>query len=104
MRYPVALLLLTLPFTVAAPPARAQGAPPAGAPSKGAKLEVSIDRSKVDLKNHQLEVKLSHPADKIRLKVVGESGAVLAELEKTFGGASAGTPLSVSWKPSSEET
>lgn len=68
-----------------------------------AKLVVSIDRAKVDLPGHKLEVKLSRPCAKIRLKVVGESGAVLAEVEKDEGGAAANTPLEVGWSPSSDE-
>jgi flagellar motor protein MotB len=100
MRYPVALLLLTLPLVAPVPTAHAQAKPPAAAAGK---LEVSIDRSKVDLVNHKLEVKLSRPADKIKLKVIGESTAVLAELEQSFKGAAPGTPLMVSWKPSSSE-
>jgi flagellar motor protein MotB len=100
MRYPVALLLLALPLVAPVPTAHAQAKPPAAAAGK---LEVSIDRSKVDLVNHKLEVKLSRPADKIKLKVIGESTAVLAELEQSFHGAAPGTPLMVSWKPSSSE-
>lgn len=71
--------------------------------TKQPSLQVTIDRAKVDLENHQLEVKLSRPADKIRLKVLGQSGAVLAEVEKAFNGAAPGTALVVSWKPSSTE-
>ena len=68
-----------------------------------AALKVLIDRSKVDLPHRTLEVKLSRPADKVRLKVFGDSGAILAEVEKPFGGAAAGTPLTMSWTPSSDE-
>ena len=57
----------------------------------------------MDLAGHKLEVKLSHPCEKVRLKVLGQSGAVLAEVEKAFNGAPAGTVLEVSWAPSSEE-
>src|SRR5687767_4590320 len=96
MRRRVALLLLTVPLVAAA--ARAQDG------SAGDKLVVSIDRSKVDLAGHKLEVKMNRPADKVRLKVMGASGAVLAELEQSFGGAAANTPLVVSWTPSSDET
>ena len=104
-------LVLVLPLLVAAE-AGAQTLPlgfPLGPPAaealqdKGAKLQVSIDRSKVDLAGHKLEVKLSHPCEKVRLKVLGQSGAVLAEVEKAFNGAPAGTVLEVSWAPSSEE-
>jgi outer membrane protein OmpA-like peptidoglycan-associated protein len=99
-------IVLVLPFLV---PAAAHGQtfapnPPADAmQTKGPKLQVSIDRSKVDLAGHKLEVTLSRPCEKVRLKVLGQSGAVLAELEKAFNGAPAGTVLEVSWAPSSEE-
>ncbi len=80
------------------------GAPAADAlQTKRSGLQVSIDRSRVDLAAHKLEVKLSRPCEKVRLKVLGQSGAVLAEIEKPFNGAPAGTVLEVSWTPSSEE-
>src|SRR6185369_9859094 len=77
--------------------------PPAPKEQKSA-LKVIIDRSKVDLPGHKLTVKLSRTAEKVTLKVVGESGATLANVEKPFKGAPAGTPLEMSWTPSSEET
>ena len=106
MRALVALFLV-VPLLVSIeawgdPPPSKGGTQP-GASAKGPKLEVSIDRSKVDLVNHRLEVKLSRPAEKVRLKVIGESGATLAEVEQQFGGAAAGTALNVSWQPSSNE-
>ncbi len=106
MRRTLALALL-LPLLAPAP---AAGAPPLAPPGeafpaqdKKPSLQVQIDRDKVDLAGHKLEVKLSRAADKVKLKVVGMSGAVLADVEKSFGGAAAGTPLEVSWTPSSEE-
>jgi outer membrane protein OmpA-like peptidoglycan-associated protein len=72
-------------------------------PPKRAALVVTIDRSKVDLVAHTLEVKLSRVADKVTLKVVGQSGAVLAEVEKSFSGTPAGTVLPMAWTPSSDE-
>lgn len=98
--------LLLIPGRALAQGAPAGSAPAPGAPSapaKASKLEITIDRSKVDLENHRLEVKLSRTAEKIRLKVLGESGAVLAEVEQKFPNAPAGTPLVVSWSPSSPE-
>jgi len=87
---------------LAGPPegvAAAQGAEGAQAgPPK-----VIIDRAKVDIPHRHLEVKLSHAVEKVRLKVFGDSGAVLAEVEKKFDGAPAGTPLEMSWTPSSDE-
>jgi outer membrane protein OmpA-like peptidoglycan-associated protein len=104
MRHSSALLLALALLA----PALAFGQAPAQAPAEPAQtkppsLQVSIDRSKVDLANHKLEVKLSRAADKVRIKVLGESGAVLAEVETAFNGAAAGTPLAMSWTPSSEE-
>jgi outer membrane protein OmpA-like peptidoglycan-associated protein len=95
------------PAEEAAPAAQAADIPcepkAGGAAAKGPKLELSIDRSKVDLAGRQLEVKLSRPACKVVLKVIGESGAVLANVAKPFDGFPAGTALVVSWSPSSPE-
>ncbi|MCC6558845.1 MAG: OmpA family protein [Polyangiaceae bacterium] len=89
-------------------PGLARAGDPAGAPAealqaKKAGLKVTIDRSRVDLAGHRLEVKLSRPADKVKLKVIGESGGVLYEGETSFSGAAADSALVVSWTPSSEE-
>jgi outer membrane protein OmpA-like peptidoglycan-associated protein len=111
MRPSIALpsLLLASLFLASAPaPALALGNAPApvplaGGPTKPPALKVEIDRAKVDLAGHTLEVKLSRAAAKVRLKVIGESGAVLAEVEKPFEGAAAGTTLVMSWTPSGPE-
>ena len=68
-----------------------------------APLVVEIDKAKVDLKQHRLEVKFSRDAAKITLKVIGETGATLAEQSTDFGGRRAGTPLLVTWTPTREE-
>jgi outer membrane protein OmpA-like peptidoglycan-associated protein len=57
----------------------------------------------VDLEGRRLEVKLSRPACKVVLKVIGESGAVLANVIQPFDGSPAGTALSVGWSPSGSE-
>ena len=44
------------------------------------------------------------PACKVVLKVIGESGNVLANVTQGFDGMPAGTALTVGWKPSSAET
>jgi outer membrane protein OmpA-like peptidoglycan-associated protein len=103
---PVIAALLTLVALLVHGPSLADT--PAGgtgqdAPAKKPALVVSIDRSKVDLAGHSLEVKLSRAADKVALKAVGQSGAVLAEVEKSFGGAAPGTVLVMTWTPSSDE-
>ena len=75
------------------------GAKPVSAP----KLALSVDRARVDLEGHKLEVKLTRAACKVELKVVGESGKILAEEAQAFNGAAAGTTLSVKWAPTSPE-
>jgi outer membrane protein OmpA-like peptidoglycan-associated protein len=76
------------------------GAPRAtAAPSS---LKVQVEKSKVDLKQHRLEVKMSHPAGKVKIEVYAESDAVLADEEQDFSGRPAGVPLIVTWTPSSD--
>lgn len=91
---------MTLPTFVT--PALAADPPSKPVPADK-RVKVSIDRSKVDLPGHKLEVTLSRPADKIHLKVQGESGTVLDEKDIPFSGAAPGTVLSCSWTPSSDE-
>lgn len=78
--------------TAAAPSARAAGSP----------LKVQVDKSKVDLKQHRLEVKMSHPAGKVKIQVFSDSEAPLADEEQDFTGRPAGAPLVVTWTPSSD--
>jgi outer membrane protein OmpA-like peptidoglycan-associated protein len=66
-------------------------------------LKVSVDKTKVDMKAHRLEVKMSRPAGKVKITVYGESNAVLADDEQDFSGRPGGTPLIVTWTPSSDE-
>jgi outer membrane protein OmpA-like peptidoglycan-associated protein len=88
------LLAALFVLTVGAPGSSAAQKPP---------LKVLIDRSKVDLSNKKLEVKLSRTCEKIKLKVQGESGSTLAELEKSCKGVSAGTAVDVSWTQTTDE-
>jgi outer membrane protein OmpA-like peptidoglycan-associated protein len=84
--------------------ARAEGdeTPPAATPERPTRLEVAIDKSKVDLKEHRLEVKMNHVATKVTIKVFDESGAVLADAVHEFAGSAPGSPLVVTWSPSSD--
>ena len=89
-----ATLLAGLAMSVAlASSARAAGSP----------LRVQVEKSKVDLKEHRLEVKMSHPPGKVKITVVGESGATLADEQHDFAGHAAGAPLVVTWSPASDE-
>jgi outer membrane protein OmpA-like peptidoglycan-associated protein len=79
--------------------------PKAGkAQGKLPKLAVEVDKSKVDLENGKLEVKLTRPACKVELKVFGDSGKTLAEVAQGFDGAAAGTALVVQWSVAQKET
>src|SRR6185295_20365096 len=93
----LAALSLPLPAVAHAEP---EAPPPASAPRSG--LEILIDKSKVDLKEHRLEVKMNHPAGKVTIKVFDESGVVLANEEHDFSGRPPGSALSVTWSPSSD--
>jgi outer membrane protein OmpA-like peptidoglycan-associated protein len=81
---------------------RAQEEEPPAAPPPASKLEVTIDKSKVDLKEHRLEVRMNHVASKVTIKVYDESKAVLADQEHEFAGAAPGSALVVTWSPSTD--
>jgi outer membrane protein OmpA-like peptidoglycan-associated protein len=85
-------------FAIATPAVAAKSA---GAPAST--LKVQVDKTKVDMKAHRLEVKMSRPAGKVKITVYGESNAVLADDEQDFSGRAGGTPLIVTWNPSSDE-
>ena len=65
-------------------------------------LKITIDRAKVDLEGHRLELEMSRPAKKVRLRVLDVEGGVLAEQEIPFSGEPAGSPLRVAWTPQRE--
>src|SRR4051812_30169916 len=94
MRKLLVAAVIVAPLLMAPPaPARAGG---------GSALRVQVDRSKVDLEEHRLEVKMSLPAGKVKIRVVSQSDATLAEEEHDFTGRPAGAPLIVTWSPSSD--
>lgn len=66
-------------------------------------LEVFIDKSRVDLERHRLEVTMSRAADRIELKVFGESGRLLAQVTERFQTKPARALLTVRWVPESDE-
>ncbi len=97
--------ILFVAAACAAAGAHAEGeeTPSAPAPERST-LDIVIDKSKVDLKEHRLEVKMNHVAAKVTIKVFDDSGAVLASEEQDFAGAAAGSALIVTWSPSSDAT
>ena len=91
-----AFALVGIGLATAPMAAAAKAATPASA------LKVLVDKSKVDMKAHRLEVKMSRPAGKVKITVYDESNAVLADEEQDFAGRAGGTPLIVTWSPSSD--
>ncbi len=75
----------------------------AATPSPGNALRMTVEKSKDDLKAHRVRLKLSHEAEKVSIRVTGQSGAVLAEEEQNLQGRPAGMPLVVTCTPSSDE-
>jgi outer membrane protein OmpA-like peptidoglycan-associated protein len=61
------------------------------------RLEVSIDRAKVDLPARRLEARLSRPADKVEIAVLalGAGPQASAQSEQSLRGQAAGAPLLV---------
>lgn len=77
--------------------------PPPGAKASTRKLEMTIDKAQVNIEDRRVEVKMNHPACKVELKVIGESGRTIAESAKGFNGAAPGSALNVTWVPSQIE-
>jgi hypothetical protein len=62
------------------------------------RLEIQIDKARVDVAGRKLEARLSRPASKATVQVFGPSGGdPVAEAEHDFGGEAAGQPLTVTW-------
>src|SRR5438309_11967 len=94
--------ILCLPSSAHADP-EVPAPPPAPLPAPGrSALDLLIDKSKVDLKEHRLEVKMNHVASKVTVKVYDESNAVIADEAHDFAGRPPGTPLVVTWSPSTD--
>jgi outer membrane protein OmpA-like peptidoglycan-associated protein len=97
------LLLALLPSSALADDDDTPKTPPAETAPR-TPLDILIDKSKVDLKEHRLEVKMNHVASKVTIKVYDDSGAVLADQEQDFAGSAPGTALIVTWSPTSDAT
>src|SRR3569833_410592 len=81
--------------------------PPAPARAVGGRRttpapQIQIDKSKVDLTNHRLEMRLSQPPADVEIVVTAESGEELARDRHDFSGHAAGSPLVATWTPSSD--
>jgi outer membrane protein OmpA-like peptidoglycan-associated protein len=63
--------------------------------------QVVVDKSKIDLANHRLELRMSRPPAEVKIKVLADTGEVLADESHDVSGHPAGAPLMVTWTPSS---
>jgi outer membrane protein OmpA-like peptidoglycan-associated protein len=101
----LARFAVAVALAAAAPPASANdaGATAAAGAREPMPLKISVDRAKVDLKQHRLELVLSREAERVTLQVTGDSGGILTDQEMDVTGKPAATPLVVTWSPSSEE-
>jgi outer membrane protein OmpA-like peptidoglycan-associated protein len=61
-------------------------------------LEITVDKSKVDLEGRRLEVVLSREAATIHVKLLGVGGNVLGEEKESIAGQAAGQPIGVTWR------
>ena len=102
-RWPVAArLLIGVGAALAAAGSERALAGEASAGASKSGLELRVDPDDVDLAGGRLIARLSRPAAKLTLKVLGLSGVLLAEVEQAFDGAAAGTPLELRWAPPNE--
>jgi outer membrane protein OmpA-like peptidoglycan-associated protein len=102
LRHPLVVSLLLA--AAAAPAAAAKTTLKRGDTVAGGGLKLQVEKSKVDLKDHRLEVKMWPRSGKLSMIVTGESGAIIAEEERDFTGRPAGSPLPLTWKPSNDES
>ena len=80
-RFPCAALAALLSLLAWSRPGLGAGKSKLGAATAGSPLQIMVDRSKVDLKAHRLEIKLSRKPSKVSIRVEAESGAVLTDLD-----------------------
>jgi outer membrane protein OmpA-like peptidoglycan-associated protein len=66
-------------------------------------LEVVLDKAKVDLERHRLELRMSRKAGHVEIKVWDASGLLLAEEDHDFDGRPANSTLVVTWSPRTAE-
>lgn len=63
----------------------------------GSKLQIKIDREKVDLERHRLEVQVNRPVSRVELTVVAENEEVLAQETFQPKTSSADEPIPLRW-------
>jgi outer membrane protein OmpA-like peptidoglycan-associated protein len=95
---------LVLALAIALTTTGALAAPRKAGGKATAAPQIQIDKSRVDLANHRLELRLSLPAADVEIKVTADSGEVLADERHDFTGTPAGAPITVTWTPNGPQT
>ena len=65
--------------------------------------KIQIAPADVDENGRKITVRLSEPAGKLELDVMGDDGKPIANISKTFKGEAPGTPLTVTWEQKADE-
>jgi outer membrane protein OmpA-like peptidoglycan-associated protein len=67
-------------------------------------VNVSIDKSRVDLLAGRMEMLVSIPEGRVKVKILSATdGATLVDHEQAFSDHATGTPLVVKWKPQAKD-
>jgi outer membrane protein OmpA-like peptidoglycan-associated protein len=62
------------------------------------RLEVQIDRARIDVAHHKLEARLSRPPARVEIAVIAAAdGEAIARSEQDLRGQAAGAPLTITW-------
>jgi outer membrane protein OmpA-like peptidoglycan-associated protein len=89
---------------VASPGAAIVASPGAAIPAEtfGSKLQITVDRSKVNLPGHRMVVRMNRPAKRIELKVLDDMSAPLSDESVDLEGKAAQQDITLTWNPSSD--
>ena len=66
-------------------------------------MRINESATPEQVKAGKLVLTATHPVKKAHVRITGEHGRLLHESDTDFGGASAGTPLEISWTPIEED-
>lgn len=64
---------------------------------------IELRPSDVDEPNHKITVRITEPAGKIELDIIGDGGKPIANVVQQFKGEAPGTPLVVTWKQADDK-
>ena len=65
--------------------------------------KIQINAADVDENGRKITVRLTEPAGKLELDVMGDDGKPIANVSKKFAGEAPGTPLTITWEQKADE-